>query len=323
MSPAEPVRQPVLGLVALRALIGLAVISAFALLLAAIWASHRDDASPGAPGELVQVGVVEGQAVSGYLGNSHAELAALTDPSAPPSGATWALVSLDEYVPPGALQPMFDGAAVAQVYTRVPLVGRHTQVVRIPVYRLPADVMSGMLDAALQRDREQAEYRQLGRRVTGDGPNAARARQAYAAAADTAGAEADAYRSGCACVFAAVVRAAPAALQVVADRPGVRVVDPAPEVRQLDRAEFRPPLPEQEGTIPAEPSGSPIPVPNDGSAIASRTPAPILSSSGLPVTSDSPASADPLPDPSAAAPEERTAVPSASNVSAAHGPAGS
>jgi hypothetical protein len=323
VSPAEPVRQPVLGALALRAVIGLAVVSAFALLLAAIAASRGDDASPGAPGDLVQVGVVQGQAVSGYLRNSRSELAALTDPSAPPSGDTWALVSLNDYLPPGALAPVFDGAAVAQVYTRVPLAGRQTQVVRIPVYRLPADALSGMLDAALQRDQERAEYQQLGRRVTGDGPNAARARQAYATAADTAGAEADAYRSGCACVFAAVVRAAPAALRVVADRPGVRVVDPAPEVRQLDRAEFRPPLPEQDGTIPAEPSGSPVPVPNAGSAIASRTPAPILSSSGLPVTSDSPASADPLPDPSAAAPQERTAVPSATNVSAAQEPAGS
>jgi hypothetical protein len=323
VGPAEPVREPALGVVTLRAVLGLAVISAFALLLAAIWASRRDDAIPGAQSDLVQVGVVQGQAVSGYLRNSRAELAALTEPSAPPAGDTWALVSLDDYVAPGALPRMFDGAAVAQVYTRVPLAGRHTQVVRIPVYRFPADVVSGMLDAALQRDRERAEYQQLGRHVTGGGPNMARAREAYASAADTAGAEADAYRSGCACVFAAVVRAAPRGLQVVANRSGVRVVDPAPEVRQLDRAEFRPPLPEQDGTIPAEPSGSPIPVPNAGSAIASPTPTPILSSSGLPVMSDSPASADPLPDPSAAAPEERTALPSASTVSAAPGPPGS
>jgi hypothetical protein len=310
----------VLGVVVLRAVLGLAVISAFALLLAAIWTSRRDDATPEAQGDLVQVGVVQGQAVSGYLRNSRAELAALTDPSAPSSGDTWALVSLDEYVPPGALRGMFDGTTVAQVYTRAPLAGRHTPVVRIPVYRLPADVLSGMLDVAIQRDQERAEYEQLGRRATGGGPNVVRAREAYASAAETAGAEADAYRSGCACVFAAVVRAAPGALQVVANRAGVRVVDAAPEVRQLDRAEFRPPLPEQDGTIPAEPSGSPIPVPNAGSAIASPTPTPILSSSGLPVMSDSPASADPLPEPSAAAPEERTAVPSASNVSAAQGP---
>ncbi|WP_433377522.1 hypothetical protein ACQPZX_10010 [Actinoplanes sp. CA-142083] len=301
MGPAERVRGPVAGAAVLRAVIGLAVVSAFALLLAAIWVSQHDDASPSEnPGDLVRVGVVQGQSVPGYLDHAREELSALTDPSAPAAGDTWALVSLTNYVTPGALPALLDGAGVAQVYTRVPLAGKHTQVVRIPVYRLPADVMSGMLDAALQRDQEKAEYLQLGRRLTGDDANVARARRAYESAAAQAGAEADAYRSGCACVFAAVIRAAPAALQVVADRPGVRGVDPAPEVRRLDHTEFRPPLPEQDGTIPAEPSGSPIPVPNAGSAIASRTPAPILSSSGLPVTSDSPASPEPLPDPSAA-----------------------
>ncbi|WP_433302686.1 hypothetical protein ACQP2F_09860 [Actinoplanes sp. CA-030573] len=317
MGPAEHEREPTTGTVLLRAMIGVAIVSAAALLLAIVWASRRDGEAPGAAGELIQVGVVPGQSVAGYLRSARADLAALGDPSAPPAGDMWALVSLDDYVPPGALPGMLDGVAVAQVYTRVPVAGRHTQVVRIAAYRLPADVMSGMLDAALQRDREKAEYLQLGRRIGGEDANAARARSAYESAARTAGTEADAYRSGCACVFAAVVRAAPGALQGVADRPGVRAVDPAPEVWRLDRAEFRPPLPEQDGTIPAEPSGSPIPVPNDGSAIASWTPAPILSSSGLPVTSDSPASIRPLPDSSLPAPHERPAVPSATSVSAA------
>jgi hypothetical protein len=121
-----------------------------------------------------------------------------------------------------------------------------------------------------------------------------RPRQAYETAARTAGAEAAAYRSGCACVFAAVVRGAPAALQLVATRPGVRAVDPAPEVQRLDRAEFRPPLPEQDGTVPAEASGSPQVAPNDDSGIASRTPTPILSSLGSPVMSGSPAGSHPL-----------------------------
>ncbi|HEX5199505.1 hypothetical protein ACFQS1_04585 [Paractinoplanes rhizophilus] len=316
MGPADGVRGPVVGAVLLRAAIGLAVVSAFALLLAALWVSQRDDPPPDSPlGDLVRVGVVQGQSVPGYLRNSRAELSALTGPSAPAAGDTWALVSLDKYVTPGALPALFEAAAVGEVYARVPLAGKHTQVVRIPVLRLPADVMSGMLDAALQRDQEKAEYLQLGRRLIGDDANVARARRAYESAAAQAGAEADAYRSGCACVFAAVIRAAPAGLQAVAERPGVRAVDPAPEVRQLDHAEFRPLLPEQDGTIPAEPSGSPIPVPNAGSAIASRTPAPILSSSGLPVTSDSPASSVALTDPS-------TAAPSAIEASAAAAPRG-
>jgi hypothetical protein len=316
VGPGEPVRGPALSTVAMRTVIGLVVLAVAVLLIAAVWAGRRADDPSRSAGDVVRVGVVQGQSVPGYLSSTRAELAALTDPSAPAAGDTWALVSLDRYVPAGALTGMLDGTSVAQVYTRVPLAGRHTPVVLIPVLQVPADVLSGMLDAAVRRDREQAEYQQLSRKIIGDDSNADRARRAYDSAAATAAQEAAAYRSGCSCVFAAVVRAAPAVLQGVADRPGVRVVDPAPEVRQLDRVEFRPPLPEQDGTIPAEPSGSPIPVPNAGSAIASRTPPPITSS-GLPasseprVTSDSSASGNPRPDPSAPASEELSPVPSA------------
>jgi hypothetical protein len=63
------------------------------------------------------------------------------------------------------------------------------------------------------------------------------------------------YRELCACVYAAVVRAKPAALDVVAARPEVRIVDPAPEVRRLDATVFLPPLPEQ--TDRKDPTASP------------------------------------------------------------------
>jgi hypothetical protein len=303
----------------LRVLIGLAVVSAAVLLLGMIWAEQRDDPPTGDPGDVVRVGVVEGQSVSGYLTAARAEMTALTDPSQPAAGDTWALVSLTGYVAPDVLPRLLDGAAVAQVYARVPLPGVHTQVVRIPIYRMPGDVAAGMLDAALQRDQEQADYLQLSRHLDGEDGGADRARQAYSAAAATAAAEAAAYRSGCACVFAAVVRAAPPALQGIADRPGVRAVDPAPEVRGLDRTEFRPPLPEQPGSVlPAPAVGASMsPVPNGGPAIASRTPAPLLSSLGTPVTSASPAGSGSASRPSAPAPEERAAVPSATDASAA------
>lgn len=318
MGPAEQVREPVVGgTAAMRTMVGLAVVSAGVLLLGVVWASQRDATPPDAPGDMVRVGVVQGQSVAGYLRSSRAELAALTDPSAPASGDTWALVSLDRYLPPGGVPGVLNGSAVAQVLVRVPIADAHTQVVRIPVYRLPADALSGMLDAAVQRDQEQAEYLQLSRRLRADEQ---RARLAYESAARIAGAEAAAYRSGCACVFAAVVRAGPAALQQVAARPGVRAVDPAPEVGRLDRAEFRPPLPEQVGTVPAEPSGSPQAVPNDSSGIASPMPAPILSSPGSPVKSASLGDSDPQLDFSGTAPEERTAVLSATDASAAQAP---
>lgn len=313
MGPAGHVREPAThGAAALRTVIAFSVLVVGVILLGVLWISRRE-ALPDDdhPGDVVRVGVVQGQTVPGYLGSSRKELAALTNPSAPVAGDTWALVSLNTYMAPGGLPDLLAGAAVAEVYTHVPLSGVHTQVVRIPVYRLPADVMTGMLDAALDRDREQAEYRQLSRRTTGDGANQVRARQAYETAAAAAGAEAAAYRTGCSCVFAAVIRAAPTTLQGVATRPGVRVVDPAPEVQRLDRTEFRPPLPEQSGTVPAEPGPTPA-VPNDDSGIATRTSAPILSSLGVPsVRSASSGGDDKQSLPAAPTSEDRPAVPSA------------
>jgi hypothetical protein len=214
---------------------------------------------------------------------------------------------------------MLQGAAVVQVYARVPVPGIHTQVVRIPVLDLPAGATSGMLDAALVRDQDEAEYLQLARKVEGDGAGAERARRAYSEAAATSAAEAAAYRSGCGCLFAAVIRAAPTGLRQIADRAGVRSVDPAPEIRSLDRAVFTPPLPEDPGTATVDPSvAAPAAVPTGGSGIASRTATPLLSSLGLPVTSDSPGrSLTVSADPPETAPQERSAVTSAPDASAA------
>jgi hypothetical protein len=325
VGPAERMRAlTIRGPAGLRVSIAVTVVAVAALSLGVIWLAQRNGAvpTPGDSGDLVEVGVVEGQSIPTYLAASRRELAALTDPSAPPAGDTWALASLDNYVPPGRLPELLGGAGVAQVYARVPLPGVQTQVVRIPVYRLPQDVTAGMVAAARQRDQEQAEYLQLSGKLGGDGgPTDERARDAYDAAARAAGAEATAYRSGCACVFAAVIRAAPAVLRQIADRPGIRVVDPAPEVHSLDSTEFRAPLPEQSGKVPDEPSQTPTPVPTGTPGIASPGATPLVSSLGLPVKpvkSDSPRGSVPVaPDPSATAPEESSAVASASGTSAA------
>jgi hypothetical protein len=325
VGPAERMRAlTIRGPARLRVSIAVAVVAVVALSLGAVWVVRHDGGAPtpGDSGDLVEVGVVEGQSIPTYLDASRRELAAMTDPSAPPAGDTWALASLDNYVPPGRLPELLGGSGVAQVYARVPLSGVHTQVVRIPVYRLPQDVTTGMLAAAQQRDQEQAEYLQLSGKLSNAGPTDERARHAYDAAARAAGAEATAYRSGCACVFAAVIRAAPAVLRQIAGRPGVRVVDPAPEVHSLDSTEFRAPLPEQSGTMPDEPSLTPTPVPTGTPGIASPAAAPLGSALGLPVKpvkSDSSRGSVPVaPDPSASALEERSAVASAPGASAAH-----
>jgi len=290
-----------------RLLTGLALAAAAAMLITVVTITDRGPGVPGPSGDVVRVGVVEGQSVPGYLRSSRGELAALL-PSAgsPVAGETWALVSLAAYQAPDRLPGLLEGVAVAQVYARAPLPDVRTQVVKIAVYRLPQDVVSGMASAALARDQEEADYRKLGGKLQGDGVNEIRLRRAYESAARTAAAEAAAYRAQCACVFAAVVRGAPVALDRIAGRPEVRVVDPAPEVRSLDRTEFRPLQPEQAGDAgdPGEPSQS--------VSVAPETLTPLPSSNG----------SIPGPAPYAAAPEESAAAPSAPPVGASRSPSG-
>ncbi|MFC7532726.1 hypothetical protein [Actinoplanes sp. GCM10030250] len=293
---------------------GVAVAATVTLVLAVVWVD-RELPSGEDPGEVVRVGVVEGQSVTGYLENSRHEMAGLTDPSAPVSGETWALVSLRAYATPGRLGVLLSDAAVAQVYARVPLVDARTQVTRIPVYEMPGDVSSGMLDVALARDQEQAEYLRLSRALEGSGRNEVRLRATYEAAARTAAREAAAFRAGCECVFAAVVRATPEVLDRLVRRHGVRSVDPAPEVRRLDRTEFRPPLPEEDGTVRADPSGTPVP--STVTPVAIGTPSPIPSSIGIHVTSTSPQFSGAKSSPAVLPSEEPLAVPSAPDASPA------
>jgi hypothetical protein len=294
----------------LRIMSGLALASAAALLVAVVWSGDRGPEAEFQPGDLVRVGVVEGQSVSGYLRSSRGELAALLPASgSPTAGETWALVSLTAYLAPDKLQAALAGAAVAEVYARAPLPGVRTQVVKFPIYRMPQDVVAGMLNAALARDQEQADYRKLGDELKGDGVNEIRLRRAYDTAAQTAALEAAAYRAHCACVFAAVVRAAPAVLDQLAGRADVRVVDPAPEVRSLDSTEFRPVLPEQITTVPEDEERGVPTVPSRSRSVAPARLAPLPSSTGAAVTSASPDGPAVGPGPSAPAVQESAAVP--------------
>ncbi len=290
----------------LRIMSGLAVASVAALLLAVVRAADHGPEVVHPSGDVVRVGVVEGQSVSGYLRSSRGELAALLPSSgSPAAGETWALVSLRAYLAPDTLQATLAGVPVAEVYARAPLPAVRTPVVKIPVYRMPQDVVAGMLNAALARDQEQADYRKLGHKLEGDGVNEIRLRRAYDTAAQIAASEAAAYRAHCACVFAAVVRAAPAVLEALAGRAEVRVVDPAPEVRSLDRTEFRPVLPEQTTTVPDDEEDAPT-VPSRSRSVAPAHPAPLPSSTGSAVTSASPVGPAIGSGPSAPAVQEST-----------------
>ncbi|MGN9907092.1 hypothetical protein ACTMTJ_05980 [Phytohabitans sp. LJ34] len=292
------------GRLRMRVLTSAALLSSTAVLLTAVWAADRG-APGGDPtvGDVVRVGVGDGQSIPGYVASSRKELAQLV--ATPPStGDTYALVTLTEYLAPDRLTPVLADASVAQVFGRVPLAQTQTQIVHIPAVRIPTDVVAGMAEIAERKETEAAEYRMLSSKLTGDGERERQLRQVYDSGAAVAIAEATAYRSKCSCVYAAVIRATPSALEQISTRSEVRAVDPAPEVRRLDRAVFLPPLPEQDDVV-RPPADTALPTP-DPTAPATFAAVPEPSDSAAPpepaVTSEAPAS----PAPTTAEPAETT-----------------
>ncbi|MFF5178430.1 hypothetical protein ACFY2Q_10445 [Micromonospora sp. NPDC000316] len=278
-----------------------AVLSAAAVLGTAVWAADDPPVGDRTVGEVTRVGVSDGDSVPGYLRSAAADLAAL--PSAAPAtgDGTYALVTLDAYLPPQRLTEVLGDVGVSAVFGRVPLPGRQTEIVKIPALRVPDDVVAGMAQVAARKDGEAADYRARAAALAGDGADGRELREWYATSADVASAEASAYRAGCACVYAAVVRAAPQALRGVASRPDVRAVDPAPEVYRLDRTVFTAPLPEQRDVVrpPADTGPAPTPAPT-GASVTPVPPVPMGESS-----EPAPVVTIPSPEQSSVAPTEQ------------------
>ncbi|MER5455837.1 hypothetical protein ABT008_13735 [Micromonospora sp. NPDC002389] len=287
-----PTRVPLLGWVA--------VLSCAAVLTTAVLATNGPPVPDRTVGEVTRVGVSDGDSIPGYERTAAADLAALGGASR--TDGTYALVSLTEYRTPQSLAAVVGDVGVAVVFGRVPLPDRQTEIVRIPAQRLPEDVTAGMTRLAERKEQEATDYRARAAALGGGGPQQRELRELYESGAQVAAAEATAYRSGCACLYALVVRAAPAQLRGVAARPGVRVVDPAPEVRRLERTVFTPPLPEQQDVVrppidhghtaspmPTAATGSPAPTSTperDASAspeVTDSSPSPAVPSSAPPV----------------------------------------
>ncbi|MGW4465893.1 hypothetical protein [Micromonospora sp. NPDC004704] len=248
------------GPLRMRVLTTAALLSSVAVLVTAVWAADRGQVG-GDPtvGEVTRVGVIEGESIPGYVESSRTELKALVNtPPTGPGGQTYALVTFAAYLAPDRLTPIISDVSVSEVFARVPLPQTQTELVRIPAMRIPDDVLAGMRKVAERKDREAADYRERAAGLPADGDP--ELRRLYDTGAQVALDEATAYNELCSCVYAAIVRAAPAALDRIADRPGVRAVDPAPEVRRLDRAVFTPPLPDQlDVAHPPADAGLPVP----------------------------------------------------------------
>ncbi|MDG4805295.1 hypothetical protein O7634_00800 [Micromonospora sp. WMMD1120] len=285
-----------------------AVLSAAAVLGTAVWAVDDTPVGDRTVGEVTRVGVSEGDSVPGYLRSAAADLAALHASAQTAEGTTYALVTLDTYLPPQRLAQVLGDVPVSTVFGRVPLPGRQTEIVKIPALRVPDDVLAGMARVATRKDDEAADYRARAAAVRGADAGERELRERYLGGAEVAAAEAAAYRLGCSCVYAAVVRATPVVLRGVATRPDVRAVDPAPEVYRLDRTVFTPPLPEQRDVVrpPADTGPTPQPTAPErpASTPSATSPSPTLgeSSESAPVVT--------IPSPEPFTPEPTLSTPS-------------
>jgi hypothetical protein len=197
-----------------------ATVGVVTLTVVALWWSRSEPPAPSGSTDAVRVGVASGGSIEDYVRDSRRRLAAHG------GAAAYALASFDAYLPPERLTDLLAGVEVAEVIVRVPVPDAQTEIVRLPVQRLPADLYAGLDRVA---ERKEAEAR----------------RDADPEGARISAAEAAVMRARGACVYAAVVRALPDGLAVLATRPGLRTVDPAPGVRDLAHAVFLPPLPEQ------------------------------------------------------------------------------
>jgi hypothetical protein len=276
----------------LRLLSAVALVSATAVLVTAVWAAERRPAGRAPGGAYVAVDVGSGDSAAGYEQQARAELEQLRAQKS--AAAPYALVSFGAYLAPDRLRVVLAGSAVSEVFARVPLATMKTQIVRIPAQRIPDDVVAGMQLFAERKDREAVGFQERANQATDEAQ-----RQAYEDSARAALAEATAYRSQCSCVYAAVVRAGAEALGELAERPGVRTVDPAPEVQQLELARFRPPLPEQTGDV----TPAPVATGPSGPPLSLHPPVP----AGAPATEPSPA---PEPVATATSPEPTDPPPS-------------
>jgi hypothetical protein len=187
------------------------------------------------------IGVHDGDSIPAYLERSRARLEALAARDANHVG--YALASFRSYLTPDGVAVVLaetDAVAGVTAYARAPLPGRQTERVSLSAIRVPADLVAAMARVADRKEQDAARYAALAQ-----GEPEGTLRRIYASQAEVARAEAQAYRQGCACVFALVVRGPAAALVELATSPEVRVVDPATGVSDPGQAVFVPPLPEQ------------------------------------------------------------------------------
>src|SRR5690606_26795297 len=147
------------GKVRLRGWTVAAMLAVSTALAAALWAADRP-ATDHSGGDVLRVGVAQGESIPDYLRASRERLAELVAAPDRKASETYALVAFSAYLAPDRLASTLDGVSVVEVFSRVPMPGTQTEIVRIPALRLPDDVVAGMGEVAERKEAEARDYRE-------------------------------------------------------------------------------------------------------------------------------------------------------------------
>ena len=174
-----------------------------------------------------------------------------------------ALVSLDKGLTPEQTGQLLQesGLEVRRAYLRAPVPGEPEEI----VFQTPREIVPGLQqvfsEIAERKAKEQQELLGTARTIDAGTPEEEAFRRLYEADARTAGQEAAAYRTGCACVFALVVEATAGELAELPALPVVRGVEVAPRGAEVSSLDIRPLSPTARGVVPPPSTRTP----SDGS----------------------------------------------------------
>jgi hypothetical protein len=198
------------------------------------------------------LGPAVGDSVTSYLATAANGLGAATRHAA--DRPRLALVSLTGYQTPAQLGHLLAGYPVQQVWLRDPLAGPDASQLPLAVGRdLLADLRSAYARTAATEAISQAKYQMLADTTEAGDPY----KPFYRHYAQLAAQQARAYRQDCACVFAALVAATPAQLDILRGRRGVRGLELAGAGLTAADLTVTPLPPEVTGIVPDSSSVEP------------------------------------------------------------------
>ncbi|HVM26916.1 MAG TPA: hypothetical protein VM433_04495 [Mycobacteriales bacterium] len=168
-----------------------------------------------------------------------------------PDARFLALVSLDRYLPVGAADALVDSATPQRAYLRATGLDG-AEIVEVPFATAGStSVLPALCSATASRKRAEAEsLRRLAAAIEPAGPEQQAQQAEFAAQADRADAEAEAYSGECPTLFALVVEAEADVLRALLDRESVRGVEVAPAGLTATELVVTPLAPEAEGRLP-------------------------------------------------------------------------